>query len=181
MLVGVETLKIFLQKIFYIKEQKEPGKSKEAIYLNSKYHSSLQRRMELGHEHSLSPADCCRRANDCIERVHDFQLGIESYQQKVNLTAPTINFPGIEEHDMFSIIYEPVHGIIYKNSKNRRKRVMRITYGYVQKDLTKDETEYLKLFEKCFEEKIEASKADEKMGDVREWRPPLIRREKIPE
>ncbi|GKA96236.1 hypothetical protein Tco_0818331, partial [Tanacetum coccineum] len=27
------------------------------------------------------------------ERVHDFQLGIESYQHKVNLTAPTISFP----------------------------------------------------------------------------------------
>ncbi|GJW96134.1 hypothetical protein Tco_0177942 [Tanacetum coccineum] len=39
-----------------------------------------------------------------------------------------------------------------------------VKYGYVQKDLTKDETEYLKLFE----EEIEASKADEKMGDVRE-------------
>ncbi|GJY19359.1 hypothetical protein Tco_0390850 [Tanacetum coccineum] len=32
------------------------------------------------------------------ERVHDFQLGIESYQQKVNLTAPTIYFLGIEKH-----------------------------------------------------------------------------------
>ncbi|GJR49645.1 hypothetical protein Tco_1400166 [Tanacetum coccineum] len=105
------------------------------------------------------------------ERVHDFQLGIESYQQKVNLTAPTMTFPGIEDHEMFSIIYEPVHGIIYKNSK-KEKRVMRhseihkfcdatlnrvleglksynndIKYGYVQKDLTKDEAEYLKLFE----------------------------------
>ncbi|GJT87680.1 hypothetical protein Tco_1069397 [Tanacetum coccineum] len=39
-------------------------------------------------------------------------------------------------------------------------------YGYVQKDLTKDETEYLKLFE----EEIEASKADEKMGDVRDMK-----------
>ncbi|GJS87143.1 copia protein [Tanacetum coccineum] len=27
------------------------------------------------------------------ERVHDFQLGIESYQMKVNLTAPTLTFP----------------------------------------------------------------------------------------
>ncbi|GJV87207.1 hypothetical protein Tco_1531145 [Tanacetum coccineum] len=34
------------------------------------------------------------------ERVHDFQLGIESYQQKVNLTAPTISFPGIAKHKM---------------------------------------------------------------------------------
>ncbi|GKA07233.1 hypothetical protein Tco_0686457 [Tanacetum coccineum] len=58
------------------------------------------------------------------EKVHDFQLGIESYQQKVNLIAPTMTFPGIEDHEMFSIIYEPVHGIIYKNSK-KEKRVMR--------------------------------------------------------
>ncbi|GKE61048.1 hypothetical protein Tco_1511415 [Tanacetum coccineum] len=33
------------------------------------------------------------------ERVHDFQLGIESYQVKVNLTVPTLIFPGIEAHD----------------------------------------------------------------------------------
>nr|GEV09511.1 hypothetical protein [Tanacetum cinerariifolium] len=58
------------------------------------------------------------------KRVHDFQLGIESYQQKVNFTAPTIFFPEVEKHEMFSIIYEPVHGIIYKNSK-KEKRVMR--------------------------------------------------------
>ncbi|GKB18612.1 hypothetical protein Tco_0852535 [Tanacetum coccineum] len=58
------------------------------------------------------------------ERVQDFQLGIESYQQKVNLTAPTISFLRIEKHKMFFIIYEPMHGIIYKNSK-KEKRVMR--------------------------------------------------------
>ncbi|GJR75267.1 hypothetical protein Tco_0087632 [Tanacetum coccineum] len=57
------------------------------------------------------------------ERVHDFQLGIESYQQKVNLTTPTMSFPRVEKHRMFSIIYEPVHGIIYKNSK-KEKRVI---------------------------------------------------------
>ncbi|GKD02247.1 hypothetical protein Tco_1177221, partial [Tanacetum coccineum] len=103
------------------------------------------------------------RSSVIWERVHEFQLGIESYQQKVNLTAPTMTFPGIEDHEMFSIIYEPVHGIIYKNSK-KEKRVMRhleihkfcdatlnrvleglksynndIKYGYIQKDLTKDE------------------------------------------
>ncbi|GJV27551.1 retrovirus-related pol polyprotein from transposon TNT 1-94 [Tanacetum coccineum] len=58
------------------------------------------------------------------ERVHNFQLGNESYQQKVNLTAPTISFPRVKKHKMFSIIYEPMHGIIYKNSK-KEKRVMR--------------------------------------------------------
>ncbi|GJX27869.1 hypothetical protein Tco_0235948 [Tanacetum coccineum] len=64
------------------------------------------------------------RSSVIWERVHDFQLGIESYQQKVNLTAPTMSFPGVQKHRWFSIIYEPMHGIIYKNSK-KEKRVMR--------------------------------------------------------
>ncbi|GJW68855.1 hypothetical protein Tco_0123279 [Tanacetum coccineum] len=118
------------------------------------------------------------RSSVIWERVHDFQLGIESYQQKVNLTAPTMTFLGIEDHEMFSIIYEPVHGIIYKNSK-KEKRVMRhseihkfcdatlnrvleglksynndVKYGYVQKDLTKEEAEYLKLFEEEIKERL---------------------------
>ncbi|GJT45625.1 hypothetical protein Tco_0954340 [Tanacetum coccineum] len=130
------------------------------------------------------------RSSVIWERVHDFQLGIESYQQKVNLTAPTISFPGVEKHKMFSIIYEPVHGIIYKNSK-KEKRVMRhseihkfcdatlirvleglksynndVKYGYVQRELTNDEVEYLKLFE----EEIEVSQPDENIGDVCEWK-----------
>ncbi|GJQ94612.1 hypothetical protein Tco_0005751 [Tanacetum coccineum] len=118
------------------------------------------------------------RSSVIWERVHDFQLGIESYQQKVNLTAPTIYFPGVEKHKMFSIIYEPVHGIIYKNSK-KEKRVMRhseihkfcdatlnrvleglrsfnndVKYGYIQRDLTNDEVEYLKLFEEEIEVRL---------------------------
>ncbi|GKE26490.1 hypothetical protein Tco_1441874 [Tanacetum coccineum] len=46
------------------------------------------------------------------ERVHDFQLGVESYQQKVNLTALTIIFPSIEKYKVFSIVSEQVYGII---------------------------------------------------------------------
>ncbi|GJU30661.1 hypothetical protein Tco_1174250 [Tanacetum coccineum] len=130
-----------------ILKQKEPGKSKEEIYSNSKIVQVIKTYWELGHEHKFITEIVARRANDCIvpnyadtgmlwsllifirstviwERVHDFQLGIESYQQKVNLTAPTMTFPGIKDHEMFSIIYEPVHGIIYKNSK-KEKRVMR--------------------------------------------------------
>ncbi|GKB13745.1 reverse transcriptase domain-containing protein [Tanacetum coccineum] len=40
------------------------------------------------------------RSSVIWERVHDFQLGIESYQQKINLTAPIITFPGIEEYEL---------------------------------------------------------------------------------
>ncbi|GJV32255.1 hypothetical protein Tco_1392655 [Tanacetum coccineum] len=118
------------------------------------------------------------RSSVIWERVHDFQLGIESYQQKVNLTAPTISFPGIEEFRTFTIVYEPVHGIIYKNSK-KEKRVMRhseihkfwdatlkrvlkglksynndVKYGYIQRDLTQDEIEYLRLFEEEIEVRL---------------------------
>ncbi|GKF91354.1 hypothetical protein Tco_0275055, partial [Tanacetum coccineum] len=74
------------------------------------------------------------------EIVHDFQLGVESYQQKVNLTAPTITFLGIEKHKMFSIISKLVYGIIYKNSK--------------KEILNKEDVEYLQLFEEEIEERL---------------------------
>ncbi|GJR65339.1 hypothetical protein Tco_0011404 [Tanacetum coccineum] len=57
------------------------------------------------------------------ERVHDFQLGIESSQIKVNLTAPTLTFPGIKEHALYSILDEPQTGLIYLSSQDE-KRVM---------------------------------------------------------
>ncbi|GJW04278.1 hypothetical protein Tco_1563134 [Tanacetum coccineum] len=60
------------------------------------------------------------------ERVHDFQLGIESYQIKVNLTAPTLTFPGIEAHESYSIVDKPSIALIYLNIKDE-KRVMYLT------------------------------------------------------
>ncbi|GKA52041.1 reverse transcriptase domain-containing protein [Tanacetum coccineum] len=127
------------------------------------------------------------------ERVHDFQLGVESYQQKVNLTAPTITFPGIEKYKMFSIVSEPVYGIKYKNSK-KEKRVMRnqevhkfcdatlkraleglknynnnVKHGYVTPSLNKEDDEYLQLFEEEIEERLHwmSSRAgDVESGDV---------------
>nr|GEX02025.1 hypothetical protein [Tanacetum cinerariifolium] len=54
--------------------------------------------------------------------IEDMYLLIVNH--KVNLTAPTITFPGIEKFKVFSIISEPVYGLIYKNN-NKEKRVMR--------------------------------------------------------
>ncbi|GKF45729.1 hypothetical protein Tco_0135531 [Tanacetum coccineum] len=61
----------------------------------------------------------------CIiwERVHDYQLGIESYQIRVNLTALILTFPGIKAHDPYSIVDKPNTGLIYLNNKEE-KRVM---------------------------------------------------------
>ncbi|GKC27650.1 hypothetical protein Tco_1034944 [Tanacetum coccineum] len=217
---GVEHWKNPHAKIFYIRKQKEPGKPKKEIYSNLKIvqpdYKNLNKNdiediyllimngkipdyADTGLLWSLS---VFIRSSVIWERVHDFQLGIESYQQKVNLTAPTITFPGIEEHDMFSIIYEPVHGIIYKNSK-KEKRVMRHTeihkfcdatlnrvleglksynndvkYGYVQKDLTKDETEYLKLFEEEIEERLKHRRQMRRWEMYMNGRPLGLRRER---
>ncbi|GJU74392.1 hypothetical protein Tco_1265797 [Tanacetum coccineum] len=112
------------------------------------------------------------------ERVHDFQLGVESYQQKVNLTAPTITFPSIEKYKMFFIVSEPVYDIIYKNNK-KENRVMRhqevykfcvatlkrvleglksynidVKHGYVTLSLSKDDVKYLQLFEEEIKEPL---------------------------
>ncbi|GJV65114.1 hypothetical protein Tco_1475942 [Tanacetum coccineum] len=96
------------------------------------------------------------------------KLGVENYQQKVNITAPTITFLGIEKYKMFSIIYEPVYGIIYKNNK-KEKRVMRHQEVHKFCDATlkrvleglksynnnvKHGYEYLQLFEEETEERL---------------------------
>ncbi|GKE41669.1 hypothetical protein Tco_1468953, partial [Tanacetum coccineum] len=62
------------------------------------------------------------------ERVNDFQLGVERYQQQVNLTAPTITFPGIEK------VLEELKS--YNND---------VKYGYVTHNLSKEDIEYLEL------------------------------------
>ncbi|GJW43590.1 hypothetical protein Tco_0072389 [Tanacetum coccineum] len=80
------------------------------------------------------------RSSVIWERVHDFQLGIESYQQKVNLTAPTISFPGVEKH---KIVLEGLRS--YNND---------VKYGNIQRDLTNEEVEYLKLFEEEIEVRL---------------------------
>ncbi|GKE24198.1 hypothetical protein Tco_1435710 [Tanacetum coccineum] len=162
----------------------------------------IKRYWELGHEHKFITEIVYRRANERIvsitesdyknlnmNDIEDIYLLImngkvldyaetESYQQKVNLTAPTISFPRIKKHKMFSIIYEPVHGIIYKNNK-KEKRVMRhseihkfcdatlnrvleclksynndVKYDYIQRHLNKDEVEYLKLFKEEIEVRL---------------------------
>ncbi|GJX17499.1 hypothetical protein Tco_0218331 [Tanacetum coccineum] len=112
------------------------------------------------------------------KRVHDFQLGVESYQQKLNLIAPTITFSGIKKYKVLSIVSEPVYGIIYKNNK-KEKRVMRhqethkfcdatlkrvleglksynnnVKHRYVTPSLSKEDVEYLQLFEEKIEKRL---------------------------
>nr|GEW46683.1 hypothetical protein [Tanacetum cinerariifolium] len=172
--------------------QKEVGKPKEEVNSNSKIVQVIKTYGELGHEHKFVTKVIVRRANGSIVSItepdyknlnkNDIEdmyllcindkLGVESYQQKVNLTAPTITFPAIEKYKMFSIITEPVYDIIYKNNK-KEKRVMRhqeihklcdatlkrvleglksynndVKHGYVTPSLSIEDAEYLCLRKK---------------------------------
>ncbi|GJS27076.1 hypothetical protein Tco_0487696 [Tanacetum coccineum] len=71
---------------------------------------------------SFSEADFKYLNKNDIETIfHDFQLGIESYQIKINLTEPTLIFPGIEASDPYSIVDEPRLGLIFLNNKEEKK------------------------------------------------------------
>ncbi|GJV87250.1 hypothetical protein Tco_1531188 [Tanacetum coccineum] len=151
--------------------------NQEVVYSNLKIIQVIKTYWELGHEHKFITEIVARRANECIVSITELDYknlnknDIEDiYLLIMNGKVPDYAKTGIKKHKMFSIIYEPVHGIIYKNSK-KEKRVMRhseihkfcdatlnrvleglksynndVKYGYIQRDLIEDEVEYQKLF-----------------------------------
>ncbi|GJS76364.1 hypothetical protein Tco_0726245 [Tanacetum coccineum] len=123
---------------------------------------------ELGHEHKFVADIIARRANGSIVSItepdyknlnkNDIEdmyllivngkLCVESYQQKVNLTAPTITFHGIEKYKVFSIVTEPRDLEGLKSYNNNVK------HGYVTPSLSKEDVECLQLFEEEIEERL---------------------------
>ncbi|GJU19121.1 hypothetical protein Tco_1147087 [Tanacetum coccineum] len=68
------------------------------------------------------------------KRIKDLQLGVESYQKKLNITPPQQTFPEIE----FKELYTPSHnppGVIYEDLV-KQKRVMRANELYKFSDKT---------------------------------------------
>ncbi|GJY70652.1 hypothetical protein Tco_0474355 [Tanacetum coccineum] len=98
----------FMEQIIVMRENDKPDSFFEAgfKYLNKNDIEDLY--------------NLCRNKK---ETVHDFQLGIESYQVKVNLTASTLSFSGIEAYESYLIVNKPNMGLIYLNNKDE-KRVM---------------------------------------------------------
>ncbi|GJR61996.1 hypothetical protein Tco_1504158 [Tanacetum coccineum] len=145
-----------------------------------------------------------RNPNDpprsCViwERVHDFQLGIESYQIKINLTALTLTFPGIEACNPYSIVDAPSIGLTYLNGKEEKRVIDLVdipkfcdaTLNKVLKEVKLKifETEFkmkisllseldlkiMKAKEKRDRETFKAPQEDEKMGVVDPVRPPHL-------
>ncbi|GKB54897.1 hypothetical protein Tco_0905650 [Tanacetum coccineum] len=67
-------------------------------------------------------------------RVEDLQLGVESYQKKLNITAPQKTFLEIEFKEIYTPLYKPP-GVIYEDL-NKQKRVMRADELYKFSDGT---------------------------------------------
>ncbi|GKC73214.1 hypothetical protein Tco_1119097, partial [Tanacetum coccineum] len=57
------------------------------------------------------------------KRVEDVQLGVESYQKKLNITKPQKEFLGISYKEVYNTSYDP-KGVVYLNSR-KQKRLMR--------------------------------------------------------
>ncbi|GKA44791.1 hypothetical protein Tco_0737587 [Tanacetum coccineum] len=82
-----------------------------------------------------------------LERVHDYQLGMESYQPKVNLTAPTITFPSIERKRLLTITSKPV-----KVLEMVKKFNMDVMHGYANPSLNDVDAEYMEFYEEYIED-----------------------------
>ncbi|GJW44105.1 hypothetical protein Tco_0072904 [Tanacetum coccineum] len=51
-------------------------------------------------------------------QVKDLQLGVESYQKKINVTKPKSTRPGLRKRDSFTLYQDP-QGVIYVNNQER--------------------------------------------------------------
>ncbi|GJZ97099.1 hypothetical protein Tco_0669433 [Tanacetum coccineum] len=68
------------------------------------------------------------------KRVIDLQLGVESYQKKLNITKPQKTFPEIEFKEPYTPSYDPP-GIVYEDM-NKQKRVLQADELYKFSDGT---------------------------------------------
>ncbi|GJU70584.1 hypothetical protein Tco_1256843 [Tanacetum coccineum] len=66
--------------------------------------------------------------------VEDLQLGVESYQKKLNITKPHKTFPDIEFKEPYTPLYDPP-GIVYEDL-DKHKRVLRADELYKFSDGT---------------------------------------------
>ncbi|GJY63518.1 hypothetical protein Tco_0464978 [Tanacetum coccineum] len=80
----------------------------------------------------------------CLQRrVEDLQLGVESYQKKLNLTKPDTYRSNLRRQDAYTPYSDP-RGFIYEN-KDKKNRLMRIDELHKFSDGTLDESSDLFL------------------------------------
>ncbi|GJW78937.1 hypothetical protein Tco_0140619 [Tanacetum coccineum] len=118
----------FMEQIIVKRENDKPDSFSEADfkYLNKNdiedlYYLCWNKKVNYCETKLMNSLIMFIRSRVMWERVHDFKLGIESYQVNVNLTAPTLTFPGIEAYEPYSIFDKPNMSLIYLNSKDEKR------------------------------------------------------------
>ncbi|GJZ85318.1 hypothetical protein Tco_0650657, partial [Tanacetum coccineum] len=118
----------YMEQIIVIRENNKPDSFSEADfkYLNKNdiddlYYLCLNKKVNYRENKLLNSVITFIRSCVIWERVHDFHMGIESYQIRINLTTPTLIFPGIEACDHYSIVDKPTTGLIYLNEKEEKR------------------------------------------------------------
>ncbi|GKF25400.1 hypothetical protein Tco_0081294, partial [Tanacetum coccineum] len=76
----------------------------------------------------------CILAVTRVERVEDLQLGVKSYQKKINVTKPETTKAGIRKRELYTPYQDP-QGFIYVDNKGRN-RLMRSDELYKFSDRT---------------------------------------------
>ncbi|GKB54076.1 hypothetical protein Tco_0904829 [Tanacetum coccineum] len=150
---GVEYWKNPLTKIFYIRKQKEPGKPKEVIYSNSKIIQVIKTYWELVHEYKFITEIVARRANKCIVSITepDYKNLIKNDIEDMYLLIMNGNVPDYAETGLLWSL-----SVFIRSSSLEGLRSFNndVKYGYIQRDLTNDEVEYLKLLEEEIEVRL---------------------------
>ncbi|GJZ30111.1 hypothetical protein Tco_0575158 [Tanacetum coccineum] len=108
----------FMEQIIVMRKNDKPDSFSEADfkYLNKNdiedlYYLFRNKKVNYRETKLMNSLITFIRSRVICERVHDFQLGIKSYQIKVNLITPTLTFPGIEAHESYSIVDKPSTGV----------------------------------------------------------------------
>ncbi|GKC72505.1 hypothetical protein Tco_1118388 [Tanacetum coccineum] len=106
--------------------------SKHKVYSIQKILSVVSVKVE--RLHGYGHLDEIVKSPSIKRRVEDLQLGVESYQKKLNITEPRKTFLGIEFKELYTPLYKPP-GVIYEDL-NKQKRVMRADELYKFSDGT---------------------------------------------
>ncbi|GJY80525.1 hypothetical protein Tco_0493276 [Tanacetum coccineum] len=118
----------YMEQIIVMRENNKPDSFSEADfkYLNKNdiedlYYLCLNKKVNFREKKLTNSLITFIKSCVIWERVHDYQLGIESCQIKINLTAPTITFPSIKAHGPFSIVDKLNMVLIYLNIKEEKR------------------------------------------------------------
>ncbi|GJY44393.1 hypothetical protein Tco_0432606 [Tanacetum coccineum] len=118
----------YMEKILVMRENDKPDSFSEADFkylkkndIEDLYYLCQNKKVNYRETMLMNSFITFTRSRVIWERVHDFELGIESYQINVNLTAPTLTFPGIEAHEPYSIVDKPHTDLIYLNSQDEKQ------------------------------------------------------------